>query len=70
LRFRGSIAAQRFSRSAQQPINLPASFDWQCLALYDVFDAERFSREHWDNAITTTRSPSATTIPLCPIRAG
>jgi hypothetical protein len=53
LRFRGSITAQRFSRSAVQPIDLPASFDWQCLALYDVFDAERFSREHWENALTS-----------------
>lgn len=53
LRFRGSITAQRFSRSANQPMALPASFDWQCLALYDVFDAERFSREHWENALTT-----------------
>lgn len=53
LRFRGSIAAQRFSRSAQQPMDLPDSFDWQCLALYDVFDAERFSREHWENALTS-----------------
>jgi hypothetical protein len=53
LRFRGSIAAQRFSRSASQPMALPEAFDWQCLALYDVFDAERFSREHWDNALTS-----------------
>ncbi|MCW1402462.1 hypothetical protein [Novosphingobium sp.] len=53
LRFRGSITAQRFRRSDAQPMHLPASFDWQCLALYDVFDAERFSREHWDNALTT-----------------
>lgn len=53
LRFRGSIAAQRFIRSASQPMELTASFDWQCLALYDVFDAERFSREHWDNALTS-----------------
>ena len=53
LRFRGSITAQRFSRSAAQPMDLPASFDWQCLALYDVFDAPRFSREHWENALTT-----------------
>lgn len=53
LRFRGSIAAQRFSRSADQPMALPDSFDWQCLALYDVFDAQRFSREHWENALTT-----------------
>jgi hypothetical protein len=53
LRFRGSITAQRFSRSQAQPMNLPASFDWQCLALYDVFDAERFSTEHWENALTS-----------------
>jgi len=53
LRFRGSISAQRFSRSASQPMELPDSFDWQCLALYDVFDAERFSREHWENALTS-----------------
>ncbi len=53
LRFRGSITAQRFSRSSDQPMDLPASFDWQCLALYDVFDAARFSREHWENALTS-----------------
>lgn len=53
LRFRGSIAAQRFSRSADQPMALPVSFDWQRLALYDAFDAQRFSREHWENALTT-----------------
>ena len=53
LRFRGSITAQRFSRSPDQPAALPASFDWQCLALYDVFDPERFSREHWENALTS-----------------
>jgi len=52
LRFRGSIAAQRFRRSALQSHTLPASFDWQYLALYDVYDAARFSREHWDNANT------------------
>jgi len=53
LRFRGSIAAQRFQRSARQPMDLPAGFDWQFLAFYDVFDAERFSREHWENALTS-----------------
>ena len=53
LRFRGSIAAQRFARSAEQPATLPAGFDWQYLALYDVFDAARFSREHWENALTS-----------------
>jgi hypothetical protein len=53
LRFRGSIAAQRFKRSLDQVQPLPPEFDWQYLALYDVFDAERFSREHWDNALTS-----------------
>ena len=53
LRFRGSIAAQRFRRSLDQVHALPPEFDWQYLALYDVFDAERFSREHWDNALTS-----------------
>jgi hypothetical protein len=53
LRFRGSITAQRFRRSVNQPMPLPDCFDWQCLALYDVFDAERFSREHWENALTS-----------------
>lgn len=52
LRFRGSIAAQRFTRSSDQPMDIPAGYDWQYLALYDVFDPERFSREHWDNALT------------------
>ena len=52
LRFRGSIAAQRFQRSATQLSSSPEKFDWQYLALYDVFDAALFSREHWDNALT------------------
>ncbi len=53
LRFRGSIAAQRFVRAVDQPQVVPDAFDWQFLALYDVFDAQRFSREHWDNALTS-----------------
>lgn len=53
LRFRGSIAAQRFRLSDAQASPPPARFGWQYLALYDVFDAERFSREHWDNALTS-----------------
>lgn len=52
LRFRGSIAAQRFRRSDLQIHALPENFDWQYLALYDVYDAARFSREHWENANT------------------
>jgi hypothetical protein len=53
LRFRGSIAAQRFKLSAAQGQELGPAFDWQYLALYEVFDAPRFSREHWENALTS-----------------
>ena len=53
LRFRGSVTAQRFKRSLDQPMEIPAEDDWQYLALYDVFDPERFSREHWENALST-----------------
>ena len=53
LRFRGSITAQRFVRSAHQPMAVPPEYDWQYFALYDVFDPERFSREHWENALTS-----------------
>ena len=51
LRFRGSVTAQRFGFAAAQPC-APAGFDWQYLALYDVFDPVRFSREHLENALT------------------
>jgi hypothetical protein len=53
LRFRGSIAAQRFRWSPIQAQDYPAGYGWDYLALYDVFDAERFTREHIDNALTT-----------------
>lgn len=52
LRFRGSIAAQRFTLATTQPVPPPADFDWRYLALYEVFDAQRFSLEHWENALT------------------
>lgn len=52
LRFRGSVTAQRFNLSAQQPCR-PQGFDWRYLALYDVFDPVRFSREHLENALTS-----------------
>lgn len=52
LRFRGSVTAQRFGWSADQPAP-PPGFDWQYLALYDVFDPPRFSSEHWENALTS-----------------
>jgi hypothetical protein len=53
LRFRGSIAAQRFSWSSSQVQDVPHGFGWAYLALYDVYDAARFAREHWENAFTT-----------------
>lgn len=52
LRFRGSITAQRFRLAEAQPCP-PDDFDWQYLALYDVFDPVRFSREHLENALTS-----------------
>jgi hypothetical protein len=53
LRFRGSIAAQRFRWGAAQAQDFPGGYGWSHLALYDVFDAERFTREHIENALTT-----------------
>ena len=53
LGFRGSITAQRFVRSASQPMAAPPEYDGHYFALYDVFDPERFSREHWENALTS-----------------
>jgi hypothetical protein len=58
LRFRGSIAAQRFRLADLQPC-APDDFDWQYLALYDVFDPVRFSREHLDNALTSRMQVSS-----------
>lgn len=54
LRFRGSIAQQRFSLSDEQVQEFPGGqFFAKYLALYEVFDAERFVQEHIDNALTT-----------------
>jgi hypothetical protein len=52
LRFRGSIAAQRFSRSDTEIHTPPSGGPARYLALYEVFDTERFAREHMDNALT------------------
>lgn len=52
LRFRGSIAAQRFKWAVQQVQDYPDGYGWDYLALYDVSDPERFSREHMENALT------------------
>ena len=51
LRFRGVVAAQRFARGPLTG-HLLETFDWRYLALYDVFDPARFSREHWEAANT------------------
>lgn len=54
LRFRGSIATQRFVLSSSQVQQFGSgAYGWAYLALYEVFDAERFSREHIENALTT-----------------
>lgn len=52
LRFRGSVTAQRFRLSDKRPVENPGSQGWQYLAFYDVFDPERFTQEHWENALT------------------
>lgn len=53
MRFRGSIATQRFSLSPEQVQDYPNGFGSKYLALYEVYDAARFSQEHVDNALTT-----------------
>jgi hypothetical protein len=52
LRFRGSIAAQRFKWAEKQAQDYPSGYGWDYMALYDVFDPARFSREHMENALT------------------
>lgn len=53
LRFRGSIAAQRFKWAQQQVQDFPQGYGWDFMALYDVYDPARFSQEHIENALTT-----------------
>ncbi len=53
LRFRGSIAAQRFKWAARQAQDYPAGYGWDYMALYEVFDPSRFSLEHMENALTS-----------------
>ena len=52
LRFRGSIAAQRFKWAKTQVQDYAAGYGWDYMALYEVFDPARFSREHMENALT------------------
>jgi hypothetical protein len=53
MRFRGSIAQQRFRFAKDQVQSFPDGFVAKYLALYEVFDAARFAQEHVDNALTT-----------------
>lgn len=53
MRFRGSIAQQRFVFAKDQVQEYPNGFVSKYLALYEVFDAWRFCQEHVDNALTT-----------------
>jgi hypothetical protein len=52
MRFRGSIAQQRFSLAHEQVQDYPNGFVARYLALYEVYDTARFSQEHVDNALT------------------
>ncbi len=53
LRFRGSMATQRFVLSSGQVQDFPEGrFFAKYLALYEVYDAQRFAQEHFDNALT------------------
>jgi hypothetical protein len=54
MRFRGSIATQRFRLSDYQIVPYPNPSHWRGLALYEVSDAARFTQEHFD-AINTPR---------------
>jgi hypothetical protein len=54
MRFRGSIATQRFSLSDHQAVPYPNLSAWQGLALYEVSDAIRLTQEHFE-AINTPR---------------
>jgi hypothetical protein len=53
MRFRGSIAQQRFSYASEQVQDYPKGYVAKYLALYEVYDAQRFCQEHVDNALTT-----------------
>lgn len=52
LRFRGSIAVQRFFAPASQPGPIADGWSWDYLALYEVFDTELFTQAHRDAADT------------------
>lgn len=52
LRCRGSIAQQRFRFAQEQVQDFPDGYMARYLALYEVYDAERFVQEHIDQAAT------------------
>ena len=52
LRYRGSLAVQRFTAAEDQPGPLPAGWPWQYLALYEAYSAELFTQAHRDAADT------------------
>ena len=49
MRFRGSIATQRFKYAQQQIQTPPDGFYAQYLALYELYDSARYVQEHIDN---------------------
>jgi hypothetical protein len=52
LRFRGSIAVQRFFAPREQAGPLSDGWSWDYLALYEVFDTQLFTQAHRDAADT------------------
>jgi hypothetical protein len=54
MRFRGSIATQRFALSDRQIVSYRNPSAWKYLALYEVCDTALFTREHFD-AVGTAR---------------
>jgi hypothetical protein len=54
MRFRGSVATQRFRLADHQIAGYHNPLGWKYLALYEVSDAARFTREHIE-AIGTVR---------------
>jgi hypothetical protein len=52
LRYRGSIAVQRFTAATHQGGPLTPDWPWRYLALYEVYDAALFTQSHRDAADT------------------
>jgi hypothetical protein len=58
LRFRGSVASQRFKLSKKQPAGYHDPGQCDYLALYEVTDAVRFTQEHIDSLGTNRQEIS------------